>query len=374
MSIVRVDEEIQPLKYLVITQEKDPESVVTTNIVISDNRLNKISLVSIEKGSKGDAGAQGPRGLAGKDGVSFDVLPITSGGTNNTSFSSGTIIYYDGNKLSSSSLNLSDLAGGSYNKAITGVFAGSGLYRELTDNSVSLGVVGEGLFINGSNQIAVDDTIVRTVELNLGSIDGVVPISKGGTNNQTFNSNRLLYYDGFKISSFPLATGRLLLSGTTIDIIAGSGLTGGGSLSIPSGSVVLNIGESSDILVENNSISLSATGNAGTYTKITTDIKGRVVSGSNLTDSDIINILGYTPWHRGNDGADSGLDADLLDGLNSDYFLNLANQTGIISPDSLPVQTTPGLFTKVQVNDKGIVVNGQDNNYFDIKLFTKNLS
>jgi hypothetical protein len=163
-----------------------------------------------------------------------------------------------------------------------------------------------------------------------------------------------------------LATGRLLLSGTTIDIIAGSGLVGGGSLSIPSGSVVLNIGESSDILVENNSISLSATGNAGTYTKITTDIKGRVVSGSNLTYSDIINILGYTPWHRGNDGADSGLDADLLDGLNSDYFLNLANQTGIISPDSLPVQTSPGLFTKVQVNDKGIVVNGQDNNYFDI--------
>jgi hypothetical protein len=50
MSIVRVDEEIQPLKYLVITQEKDLKSVVTTNIVISDNRLNKISLVSIEKG------------------------------------------------------------------------------------------------------------------------------------------------------------------------------------------------------------------------------------------------------------------------------------------------------------------------------------
>lgn len=368
MSIVRVDEEIQPLKYLVITQEKDPESVVTTNIVISDNRLNKISLVSIEKGSKGDTGAQGPRGLPGQDGVSFDVLPITSGGTNNTSFGSGNIIYYDGNRLSSSQYTLDDIANGIGNgAAVTGVFAGSGLSREISQNSVTLNAdVGEGLFINGSNQIAVDDTIVRKVELNLGSIDGVVPISKGGTNNQTFNSNRLLYYDGFKISSFPLATGRLLLSGTTIDIIAGSGLTGGGSLSIPSGSVVLNIGESSDILVENNSISLSATGNAGTYTKITTDIKGRVVSGSNLTYSDIINILGYTPWHAGNDGADSGLDADLLDGLNSDYFLNLANQTGIISPDSLPVQTTPGLFTKVQVNDKGIVVNGQDNNYFDI--------
>ena len=368
MSIVRIDEEIQPLKYLVITQEKDPESVVTTNVVISDNRLNKINLISIERGPKGDTGATGPIGLPGKDGVTFDVLPITSGGTNNTNFSSGNIIYYDGYKLSSSNFNLTDLANGSLNgSAITGVFAGSGLYRELTDNSVSLAInPGEGLFINESNQIAIDDTIVRKVELNLGSIDGVVPISKGGTNNQTFSSNRLLYYDGFKISSFPLATGRILLSGTTIDIVAGSGLTGGGSLSIPSGSVVLNIGESSDILVENNSISLSTTGNAGTYTKITTDTKGRVVSGSNLTYSDIINILGYTPWHRDNDGADSGLDADLLDGLNSDYFLNLSNHTGIISPDNLPIQTTPGLFTKVQVNDKGIVVNGQDNNYFDI--------
>lgn len=36
-----------------------------------------------------------------------------------------------------------------------------------------------------------------------------------------------------------------------------------------------------------------------------------------LTNANIVAGLGYTPWHSGNDGSGSGLDADLLDGLNS---------------------------------------------------------
>jgi len=367
MSIVRVEEEIQPLKYLVITQERDPESVITTNVIISDTRFNRLNLVSIEKGPQGDTGAQGPAGPAGQDGVSFEILPINSGGTNNTSFSSGNIIYYDGNKLSSSNYTFEDLLNSSNANAVTGVFSGSGLYRELVDNTVTLGInAGGGLAINEYNQIVVDDTIVRKVELSIGNITGVVPIDKGGTNNQTFNSNRLLYYDGFKITSFPLATGRILLSGTTIDIVAGSGLTGGGSLTLPSGSVVLNIGGSSDILVENNSISLSVTGTPGTYSKIITDDKGRVVSGTNLTQSDIISILGYTPWHPGNDGQDSGLDADLLDGNNSSYFTNAGNLTGFINLNIVPSSVEPGTYTKVYVNDRGMVALGDNMNYGDI--------
>jgi hypothetical protein len=368
MSIVRVEEDIQPLKYLVVTQQRDPESVITTNVVISDTRNNRINLVSIEKGLQGDIGLVGPKGDPGKDGVIFDVLPINSGGTNNTIFSSGHVIYYDGSKLSSSNYTIQDILNNAGNSSnLTGIIAESGLYVNLVNNNARLGVkTGGGLTINEQNTIVVDDTIVRKVELNLGSIEGVVPIEKGGTNNQLFNSNRLLYYDGFKIASFPLATGRILLSGTTIDIVAGSGLVGGGLTSLPSGSVVLNIGGSSDILVETNSISLSNTGIAGTYNKITTDEKGRVVSGSNLSASDIISILNYTPWHIGNDGENSGLDADLLDGQQGSYYLDLSNSTGILSADSLPVQSAPGLYTKVQVNNKGIVINGQDINYGDI--------
>jgi hypothetical protein len=54
---------------------------------------------------------------------------------------------------------------------------------------------------------------------------------------------------------------------------------------------------------------------AGTYTKITVDSKGRATSGTALSSADVTTALGYTPWHAGNDGLGSGLDADLLDGL-----------------------------------------------------------
>jgi len=56
---------------------------------------------------------------------------------------------------------------------------------------------------------------------------------------------------------------------------------------------------------------------AGTFSKLTVDAKGRVTSATNITSSDITSTLGYTPWHSGNDGVGSGLDADLLDGYNS---------------------------------------------------------
>jgi hypothetical protein len=38
--------------------------------------------------------------------------------------------------------------------------------------------------------------------------------------------------------------------------------------------------------------------------------------------------LGYVPWGPTNDGAGSGLDADLLDGLDSSYFVNIPARLG----------------------------------------------
>lgn len=43
-----------------------------------------------------------------------------------------------------------------------------------------------------------------------------------------------------------------------------------------------------------------------------------------------LTILGNTVWHAGNDGATSGLDADLLDGQHGLYYLNSGNHTGTI--------------------------------------------
>jgi hypothetical protein len=48
-------------------------------------------------------------------------------------------------------------------------------------------------------------------------------------------------------------------------------------------------------------LTLAAAGTAGTYTKVTTDTKGRVISGSNISNTDVVNGLGYTPVDKAGD-------------------------------------------------------------------------
>lgn len=56
------------------------------------------------------------------------------------------------------------------------------------------------------------------------------------------------------------------------------------------------LGLSSDMVVSGSALALSATGvSAGTYTKVTVDVKGRVTSGAQLASSDVTTALGYTP-------------------------------------------------------------------------------
>jgi hypothetical protein len=52
---------------------------------------------------------------------------------------------------------------------------------------------------------------------------------------------------------------------------------------------------------------------------------------TSITSGNVTTALGYTPWHAGNDGAGSGLDADLLDGYTSD---TAANVNTIVRRDS----------------------------------------
>jgi hypothetical protein len=55
-------------------------------------------------------------------------------------------------------------------------------------------------------------------------------------------------------------------------------------------------------------VTLPATGvPEGTYTKVTVDTKGRVISASNLTFADIIALLGYTPADKALLGAANGI-------------------------------------------------------------------
>jgi hypothetical protein len=365
MTTINIQESSNPTKYLVITQQKDPETLITTRVLITDNANNRIDVIEIGRGPIGPQGPTGLQGPPGQDAISFDVLSVSSGGTNNTSFTSNKIIYYDGTRLSSTNYSVDDLLNNV--NAITGIIEGSGIYKTTNGSNVTIGAkLGDGLTTDGSNHIIVDDTIARKYELSLGTISGILPINKGGTNNSLFNTNRLVYYDGNQLTSFPLETGRIVTSGSTISVIAGSGLVGGGSLSIPNGSIVINIGNSQDIIVSDSAIELSTTGNPGWYTKILTDSKGRVVSGLSLSSGDVTNALGYIPWYPGNDGSGSLLDADLLDGRDGSYYLNFANLTGSIQTNILPDIIVPGTFTKVTTNSKGLVINGTGLNFSDV--------
>lgn len=52
------------------------------------------------------------------------------------------------------------------------------------------------------------------------------------------------------------------------------------------------------------------------------------VTAAKLAAGAALSNLGFTPWHSGNDGAGSGLDADLLDGQSGAFYLAMANFTG----------------------------------------------
>ena len=60
----------------------------------------------------------------------------------------------------------------------------------------------------------------------------------------------------------------------------------------------------------------------------------------------------HTIWHSGNDGAGSGLDADLLDGQHGAYYLDLNNSTGTLPVSSLPFMPVQQGGISTQQNSK----------------------
>jgi len=68
---------------------------------------------------------------------------------------------------------------------------------------------------------------------------------------------------------------------------------------------------------------------SGTLADVTiTDLSGTVATAITIPDGGDASIGGNKIWHEGNDGAGSGLAADLLDGSHGAYYLARANHTG----------------------------------------------
>jgi hypothetical protein len=113
-------------------------------------------------------------------------------------------------------------------------------------------------------------------------------------------------------------------------------LTSGGNLSVTGTISATNFSGSSSGTNTGDQTNIS--GNAATATTAGaltsmnisqfTNNSGYLTS---ITSGNVTTALGYTPWHAGNDGAGSGLDADLLDGYTSD---TAANVNTIVRRDS----------------------------------------
>jgi hypothetical protein len=298
MNIVNVTESPATTNYIVITQQGDINETITNTVYVTDSLTGApTNLIEVTRG------IQGFDGPAGKDGIIFDILPIVSGGTSNSIFESNKIIYYDGNKLTSSNYNISDVMTG-------GVVAGTGMVVVNSAGSVVIhSNLGSGLYVS-NNKIAVD---------------------------------------------FSLIDQRVLQQVTAT---AGSGLIFNNNS--------YHVGKSSDIRVYDDYIDLTPTGVAGTYTKVTTDSKGRIISGTGLSSYDVTSALGYTPWHPGNDGASSELDADKLDGFHGSYYRNISNITGILNDSSFPKYINQGSYTKVYFSNQGVITGVSNNIYAEI--------
>ena len=103
------------------------------------------------------------------------AIAIVDGGTNNTSYTSGQITFFDGTKIAS--------------LANTGT---AGTYGEVSRTlTVTTDAYGRVSSIS-NNAIAIDASQITT---------GLVAINRGGTNNDTYTSGAFLRFDGTKISS-----------------------------------------------------------------------------------------------------------------------------------------------------------------------------
>ncbi len=116
--------------------------------------------------------------------------------------------------------------------------------------------------------------------------------------------------------------------------------------------IVISAGESSGKVPNqvNEYVYINAEGGLSVNTPKVSNWQGGAAGGFNETiiTGTNISIGGNTVFHGGNDGAGSGLDADLLDGQESSYYLTPANLNGEIPDSKIPNTITPQTLVKTK--------------------------
>ncbi|ATV46211.1 hypothetical protein [Lake Baikal phage Baikal-20-5m-C28] len=200
----------------------------------------------------------------------------------------------------------------------------TGAINELRANSISDGILNTG---GWPFKVQVDNPDTYEFELDA---DGNLRISGTLTGNVTGNvtGNLTGNVTGNVIGNVTGAVTGNSSTATTLQTGRTIAITGDASWTSPIFNGSTNV--TAALTLANSGVV------AGTWSKVTVDAKGRITTGEDLAVSDVTTALGYTPWHVGNDGAASGLDADLLDGYNSSL---------ITAASTIPVRDTNGDIT-----------------------------
>ena len=141
-----------------------------------------------------------------------------------------------------------------------------------------------------------------------GTTSGGLVVAGNGANNLTFNSNKV-----FHAGNDGSGSG---LDADTVDGIEGSNLLRADTDDTTSGSITF----------ANDGDGIITNGAGRFYKKVGTGMMVRLSSGGQQlqVENNSGTVIG-TFWHSGNDGAGTGLDADLLDGQHGSYYLDYNN-------------------------------------------------
>ncbi len=227
---------------------------------------------------------------------------------------------------------------------------------------------GSNISIDGSGNIDVKAALLTTIN---GKIDTVVASGGGSSVVRQRVGNDVTLNDllaGANITITDNGVGGLVIAATggTVPIASatvlggikvGSGLAidGSGVLSATAGSTTLT-GDITGSGTGSIATTLASTGvTAGTYTKVTVDVKGRVTVGANLASGDVTTALGFTPYNSTNP---SGYIASSFNASVSGDVTGSGPLSAAIPLTLAASGVTAGTYTKVTVDVKGRVTVG----------------
>jgi len=188
--------------------------------------------------------------------------------------------------------------------------SGGTLTGPLTGTNISANNISGTHFGNLSGTANQSNQLTISQNFNIVGDVSAANISFNGTSSVTLNSVLSatgvisgIYGNNITVSQFQVDSKGRIISASNVAIQFPGGSGGGSVSSVGVASTTLSVGGSPITTSGNIFVNLSLFGTSGTYTKISSDPYGRVISGTTLTSGDIpvlpyLSAIGTLPWSQ----------------------------------------------------------------------------